>query len=131
MSKDPTDQSRTPCILVVEEEAGIRHLLELALSMNGFRVLLAASGEEAIDLYHQRNHDVDLVLMDVRMSGMDGPMTLSKLQKSRKDIRCCFMSGDTSWERSGELLALGARRVFRKPFHSLQEIVNDLRSLLS
>jgi two-component system, response regulator, stage 0 sporulation protein F len=120
--------NRNPIILVVEEEEGIRNLLNLILSKNGFQVLLAASGEKGVELFRTRNQDVDLVLLDVRMRGMDGPQTLTQLQKFRRDIRCCFMTADPS--RTDDLLALGALRVFPKPF-ALDDMVQELRKILA
>jgi two-component system, response regulator, stage 0 sporulation protein F len=120
--------NRNPIILVVEEEEGIRNLLNLILSENGFQVLLASRGVKGVELFQKWIYDVDLVLMDVRMRGMDGPQTLTQLRKLRRDIRCCFMTGDPS--RTDELLAQGALRVFPKPFSSLDDIVQGLRKIV-
>jgi DNA-binding NtrC family response regulator len=121
---------RKPVLLVVEEEDGVRHLLELALGRQGFHVLLASSGTQAVEVYRKFAGDVDLVLMDVRMHGMSGGDTLTGLKEVDPAVRCCFMTGDTGPEKADELLALGALHVFRKPFLSLNELAGKLRALL-
>lgn len=116
-------------ILIVEEEEGIRSLLQLALRAD-FNVLLTANGAEALKLYQSKGAAIDLVLMDVRMQHMDGPSTLAALRQVNERVRCCFMTGDTSSDREQELLALGGLHVFRKPFASLDELVHTLRGFL-
>jgi CheY-like chemotaxis protein len=123
-----TTQSKT--ILVVEEEEGIRCLLQLALTDGGFTVLLSGNGQDALKLYQSQGQNIDLVLMDVRMQGMDGPTTFTALRGLNANLRCCFMTGDTSADREQELLALGGLHVFRKPFSSLKDLIRTLRRLM-
>src|SRR6476660_596485 len=99
----PDTSARGKTILVVEEEEGIRTLLRLALHEN-FDVLLTANGDEALKLYQNKGVAIDLVLMDVRMQGRDGPSTLAALRQMNEHVRCCFMTGDTSSDREQELL---------------------------
>src|SRR5581483_9411212 len=84
-----------PRVLVVEDERAVLQMLDVALRHYGFRVTLAASGEEAVELYRQNHGKIDVVLLDVQMPGMDGPATLAALQKINAGVRCCFMSGHT------------------------------------
>lgn len=118
-----------PLLLIVEEEEGVRQMMDCALTAHGFNILLAANGDDAIELYRRLGHKINLVLMDVTMSGLSGPQTLKVLQQVNPHVRCCFMSGDTSTQRWPELLALGASRVFPKPFPSLSELVQVIRQL--
>jgi DNA-binding NtrC family response regulator len=123
-------RSEAPLLLVVEEDDGVRRMLQIALATYGFDVLVAADGREAVEHYRRLGDRVDLVLMDVRMEGLSGPETLSILQQLNPDVRCCFMSGDTSSLRWGELIRLGALQVFPKPFPSVEELARTLRVLL-
>jgi CheY-like chemotaxis protein len=119
-----------PGILVVDDEQIIRQLLYTVLRRQGFNVWLAASGDEAVQVYAAHQAEIDLVLLDVRMPGPDGPATLAALRQRSATLRCCFMSGDLGGVTKEELLALGAERVFIKPFvstemaRSLWEMVN-------
>jgi CheY-like chemotaxis protein len=117
-------------ILVVDDEAEVRELLAAALRQPGFMVWLAAGGDEAIELYCQHEPEISVVLLDVRMPGVDGPQTLSALQQLNAQVRCFFMSGDTGLYTEGELLKLGAVGFLRKPFR-LDEILPLLGKPLS
>ncbi len=105
-----------PVILVVDDEALVRSFLQVALERYGFAVWPVASGHEAIELYRRQGRHVALVLLDVCMGGLDGPQTLTALQRINPNIRCCFMSGDTGKYAEKDLLHMGAGRVFNKPF---------------
>jgi two-component system OmpR family response regulator len=111
-----------PEILVVENEAAIRRLLDVVLRHYGFGVRLAASGQEAVKLYQRDHEAVTIVLLDVQMPGLDGPGTLAALKRINPEVRCCFMSGHTGKYTSEELLALGAAHVIMKPFVSLGHV---------
>ena len=85
--------SKTPVVLVVEEEAGIRELLFYALQKNGFTVYLAGNGQEAVTLFASLQWEVDVVLLDWGMDGMSGPQTLEALREMNPRLPCCFMTG--------------------------------------
>jgi CheY-like chemotaxis protein len=118
-------------LLVVDDEAGIRRVLSLALPRAGFEVRLAASGREAVEAYRVYWRDIDLVLLDVLMpGGLDGPQTLAALREINPDVRCCFMSGHTAHYPVHKLLALGAADLLFKPFANLADLRQTLRGLL-
>jgi DNA-binding NtrC family response regulator len=127
---DKSGTAKKPVLLVVEEEDSVRHLLELALGRQGFNVLGARSGTHALSIYRKQGSDIDLVLVDVRMDGLSGPETVSKLREINPDVRCCFMSGDTALNKADELLECGVLHIFRKPFLSLVEFANMLRKFV-
>jgi two-component system cell cycle sensor histidine kinase/response regulator CckA len=129
---DPAVNStaRRPGLLVVEEERGVRLLLELALNRQGFQIFAADNGVEAVDLYKSQASDIDLVLMDVRMEGLSSPDTLSKLREINPAVRCCLMTGDTALTKAEERFGQDVLHVFRKPFLSLVEFGNQLRQFL-
>jgi DNA-binding response OmpR family regulator len=129
-SAAPAKDNLSKTILVVEEEEGIRSLLQLALSAAGFKVLLQSNGRDAVKLYRNHTSAIHLVLLDVRMEGLDGPGTLALLRQIDNQVRCCFMTGDTSADREQELLALGGLHVFRKPFSSLTDLTDRLWSFV-
>jgi CheY-like chemotaxis protein len=122
--------SRKPGILVVDDDAAVRLLLDVGLRQHGFAVWLAADGREAIQVYQQDHSAIDLVLLDIRMPGLDGPQTLIALRRLNPQIQCCFMTGQAGNYRLDELLALGAARVFAKPFQ-LTELAQTLATLIA
>lgn len=105
-------------------------MLRIGLHHYGFAVWLAGHGPEAVEVYRAHRPAIDLVLLDVRMPGWDGPTTLAALRDLDPHLKVCFMSGDPGRYGEPDLLGLGARAVFRKPFH-LDELADRLGQLMS
>ena len=84
--------SKTPVVLVVEEEAAIRDLLLFGLQNNGFTVYLASNGQEAVSLFASLQWEVNVVLLDWSRTGMSGPQTLEALREMNPGLPCCFMT---------------------------------------
>jgi DNA-binding NtrC family response regulator len=103
-------------LLVADDEPAVCGILNAWMSYEGFTVWLAANGEEALDLYWRRRESIDVILLDVRMPGLDGPQTLAAIQDVNPEIRCCFMSGDFGTQTEVSLLSMGAAAVIMKPF---------------
>lgn len=72
-------------VLVVDDEEGIRLLYKEELEDEGCEVILASSGEEALEKIKDKDY-VDLVLLDIKMSGMDGVEVLRRLKEKWKDL---------------------------------------------
>jgi len=118
-----------PTILIADDEPVVRALLNSALTIHGFQVLSADDGATAVELYRQTQDAIDLVLLDVRMPGMDGLAALSAIRAINPAVLACFMTGDTGRYTGQELLEAGAATVFLKPF-KLDALVQTLRDLL-
>jgi CheY-like chemotaxis protein len=123
----PTDDP--PLVLVVDDEPAVRSLLGAVLGRLGYPVRLAASGPEAAAWYRRERGRVGLVLMDVRMPGMDGPQTLESLRAIDPGVRCCFMSANTAPYTDSQLFRRAGRKVLRKPFGPGQ-VADAVRSAL-
>lgn len=113
-------------ILVVDDEASIRRILETRLSMIGYDVVTAADGEEAITTFNE-NHP-DLVVLDVMMPKLDGYGVCQELRKE-SDIPIIMLTalGDVADRITG--LELGADDYVVKPF-SPKELEARIRSVL-
>jgi CheY-like chemotaxis protein len=105
----------SPALLIADDSPAVRGFLRAALRPWGFTVLEAADGHEALDLYRRHRAAVRLVLLDVRMPGLDGPQTLAALRRLDPGVRCCFLSGVLGEADARALLGQGALRVFHKP----------------
>lgn len=81
-----------PTILVVDDEPGVRVMVARMLSLSGYSVVSAQSGEEALSIAQEYAAPLDLLLTDVRMPGMSGPELVEALQKLRPGIRVMYMS---------------------------------------
>jgi CheY-like chemotaxis protein len=118
-----------PLILVVDDDAMQRDLLEAVLQGTGFAVQTAAGAAEAAEFYGRRRADVALVLLDVCMTGTDGPQALQVLRAIDPQVRCCFITGGAGPYTTEELRGLGAAHVFPKPLGDLDAFGRRLREL--
>jgi two-component system nitrogen regulation response regulator NtrX len=107
-------------VLVVDDEAGIRESLSGILSDEGYQVLTAASGEEA--LREVEEHSPDLVLLDVWLPGMDGIETLDRIKKTSPELSVVMISGHGNIETAVRATRSGAYDFLEKPL-SLERVV--------
>jgi OmpR family response regulator RpaB len=113
-------------ILVVDDEASIRRILETRLKMVGYEVFTAADGEEAVEAYQK--HNPDLVILDVMMPKMDGYGVTREIRKtSETPIIILTALGDVSERITG--LELGADDYVIKPF-SPKELEARVKAVL-
>ena len=118
-----------PGVLVVDDDHFVLRMVQLGLERSGFDAWLAPGGREAIRLYQKHRDSIAVVLLDVRMPGLDGPATLDALRDLNPDVQVCFMSGDTGVYEPEALLKRGAAHVIAKPFR-LDDLANALRRLV-
>lgn len=113
-------------ILVVDDELSIRQILETRLSIRGYKVILAANGEEALQLF--RKEQPDLVILDIMLPKIDGYQVCSEIRKeSSVPIIMLTALGDISDRVMG--LELGADDYVMKPF-SPKELEARVRAVL-
>ena len=121
-------------VLVVDDDPVVLNLLQTCLPRMGFAVCAAGSGPAALQTYERRRDEIDLVLLNVRMPGMDGPATLRALHRLDPEVICCFMSGHYGAYDPDDLLRMGAAALFQKPFDladlelSLRRVVTKARA---
>ncbi|MEI9902356.1 MAG: response regulator [Hyphomicrobium sp.] len=87
------DLTGTGRVLLVEDEEVVRNFAARALKRQGYKVLEAASGVEALEVMEKNKGKVDIVVSDVVMPEMDGPTLLKELRKKNPDIKIIFVSG--------------------------------------
>ena len=128
MSPLPPESSSTETLLIVEDEAEIRNLLQTALRKNGYAVLAAESGRAALDLVRDHTGAIDLLITDVMMPDMDGPELVRQLALIRPETRTLFMSGHMD-DALGECLLPARVNFIQKPFSS-RVIAQRVRDIL-
>ena len=117
--------------MVVEDDAAFRWLLGEALRYEGFEVLIAANGIEALQLYRENSDNVWLVVADIVMPEMDGLTTATEMRKIDDNVFFIFMSGyDSEWiDRIGiKMEDIPNSGFFRKPF-AFREMTSRIRTL--
>ncbi|ABC80415.1 sigma-54-dependent transcriptional regulator [Anaeromyxobacter dehalogenans] len=111
-------------VLVVDDEASIRHLLSVILVDHGYDPRAVATGEEALKELAAR--DFDLVLTDVRMPGMGGLGLLREIQRTAPELMVIVMSAYGAHDAAIEAMKAGAYDFLSKPFKP-DEVVLVLR----
>jgi DNA-binding NtrC family response regulator len=105
-------------ILVCDDEEIMRDVLETILSAAGYKVDLAKTGEEAVELYTQKFYDV--VLMDVSMPGIGGLTALEELIKIDAEAVVLMITAYATFDTAISAWEKGANGVIRKPFQNEQ-----------
>jgi len=119
----------TETILIVDDEVGQREVAQRILSRNGYTVLTASSGAEAIELAESHVGPIDLVLTDVIMPAMQGPIVAQEVKKLRPDIRVLFMSGHAHPLLEAESLLGREFLLMEKPFNEAK-VLQNVRQVL-
>lgn len=121
-------QAHSATILLVEDEPSVQALSRRVLSRAGFQVLLAATPSEALALAD--DHEVDLVVSDVAMPEMSGPLLAAALARKRPALRVLFVSGYTLDDLVERGMGDAGIDLLSKPF-SPQELVDRVRAALA
>ena len=114
-----------PRILVIDDDPGVRDSMERMLRLAGYTVQSAASGEEGFDV--ARGGLFDVILSDMRMSGISGIDVLRKLRDVRVDAAFIVMTGFGTVDTAVEAMKLGAVDFVQKPFFR-DELLMRVRS---
>jgi CheY-like chemotaxis protein len=83
-------------VLVAEDEVVIQGLIVRVLEKRGYRVLMAADGLEAVDLFRARIDEISAVVLDVLMPKLPGPDALAQIRALRPSVPAILMSGFTA-----------------------------------
>ena len=118
----------TEQILLVDDEEGPILVEKLMLKELGYRVMTAASGREAIDIYAENTDTVDLIALDMIMPEMSGRATYEELKKINADVPVLLVSGYSLNKQVEELLDLGCNAFIQKPF-DIMELSRTLRRI--
>jgi PAS domain S-box-containing protein len=105
-------------ILLADDEPAVRKVTETMLTRNGYRVVLAEDGVEALTIYAQRMHEIKIVLTDVMMPLLDGTKLTRALQRINKHVPIIAATGQADDARHAELMQLGVRSVLLKPYRT-------------
>lgn len=108
-------------VLIVDDQFGIRILLNEVFQKEGYNTFQAANGIQALDIV--KKHSPDLVLLDMKIPGMDGIEILKRMKVIDEDIRVIIMTAYGELDMIQEAKDLGAITHFAKPFD-----IDDIRA---
>jgi PAS domain S-box-containing protein len=116
-------------VLVVEDEGAVLDLTHNMLDDLGYRVLSAASPDEALRLAEQHDGKIDLLLTDVIMPGMNGKDVADRIRQARADVKLLYMSGYTANVIANRSMLNPGVHLLSKPF-SIQQLSAKVRRAL-
>jgi len=111
-------------LLIVDDQAGIRILLAEVFGAEGYETFQAANGKDALAIV--REHSPDLVLLDMKIPGMDGLEILKQIKEINRDIKVIMMTAYGELDIIRQATELGALMNFTKPFD-----IDELRLAVS
>lgn len=100
-------------ILIVDDEVSILNMMKMTLQVDGYEVLTSTNGPEALKIFH--NEAPDVVLLDVRMPGMNGIEVLGRIKEMNPDAEVIIISGHGDMEMAVECLRKEASNFLTKP----------------
>ncbi len=116
-----------PAVLIVEDEQLLRWGLEKRFEKAGLRAEGAGNAEDAIECI--RHRDIGVVLLDLRLPGMDGLEALGRIQALDPDLPVIMMTGHGAIETAVEAMRAGATNYLTKPF-DFETVVTMVRDLI-
>ncbi len=124
----PSDKNepRQYRILVVDDDPGVRWMLEKLFAKEGFLCTVAEDGEKA--LARMQDREFDVVITDLRMPGLNGLDLLERI-KAQSDTDVMVMTGHGGEVTFAEIIEKGAHDFVHKPLHS-QELLLRLKRIL-
>jgi CheY-like chemotaxis protein len=115
-----SDLRGTGTILVADDEVFVRRAAKSALERQGYRVLLAENGREAVDLLREGGAEVSLVLLDLTMPVLGGEEALRELRRVRPDVRIVLSSGFNEAESIQRFAGQRLSGFIQKPYTAAQ-----------
>lgn len=101
-------------IALIDDEIKLLQALKKALELEGYEVCEFSEPQKGYD--YIISHEIDLVISDIRMSGMSGIELLGRIRKTKPDLSCILMTAYSSVETAVTAIKLGARDYLLKPF---------------
>jgi DNA-binding NtrC family response regulator len=116
-----------PLILVVDDTVEDRETLRDILAYKKYRAFVAKDGYEAIDIV--RRSEFDVILLDIRMPGMDGMEVLEVVKEIKPDVGVVMMTGYSSEGLAGKSLKRGAYTCLYKPFLDMEKLLKVIEEV--
>jgi two-component system, cell cycle sensor histidine kinase and response regulator CckA len=122
------NHSRT--ILVVEDESLMRRLLERILCTDDTSVMLAADGQEAIDMYRDHKQEIGVVLLDLGLPKLSGWEVFKNMKQQNPDVCVIVASGYLDPDLKSRMHDAGVQYFIEKPY-KLNELLATLQGVIN
>ncbi len=125
----PHDFDSSATVLVVDDEVLMREVSESILEDGGFKVLTAADGQEALELFRRDRAAIKVVLLDRTMPSMDGEEVFDEIRRLDPEARVILMSGYRGEKAMRGLTDKGLAGFLQKPFHP-EDLIRKVLEIL-
>ncbi|MDY6856085.1 MAG: PAS domain S-box protein [Thermodesulfobacteriota bacterium] len=115
-------------VLIVDDEDMILDVSKKLLKKLGYCVLVSKSRKEAIEIYEEKKNDIDLIILDLIMPGMDVGETYDRLRDINPDVKVLLSSGYSINEQAVKILNRGCSDFIQKPFN-ITELLRKIEDL--
>ena len=138
LAEEPPQEVKAPesvvsgkeAILVVDDEEINIDVMKEWLDILGYDVLTAQNGPDALALYRQRGHEIDLVILDMIMPGMNGGDVFDAMKEINPQVRAILSSGYSIDGKAKEILQRGVKAFIQKPFR-IDSLAQKIKEVLS
>ena len=115
-------------ILLVDDDDVVRDMCQQILEKANYKVILAANGQEALELYNQQREEISMVLLDLIMPVMGGERCLTELLAINPSLKIVVVSGYQGETTARDLISAGAKAAIYKPFgpHEVLKVVRNV-----
>ncbi|WP_045211124.1 response regulator [Desulfonatronovibrio magnus] len=123
----------TKTILIIDDESDFRFSMSLILKAQGFNIIEAGDGIEALEklsTLQEQNKNVALIVTDLRMPGMGGIELLERLSRHNNEIKVLVITGYGDRETTNRIKKMGYSQILNKPF-SAEVLINQVNYVLS
>jgi two-component system KDP operon response regulator KdpE len=125
-----THQSYQPTVLLVEDDEMVRDAMCRALVCAGYLVMTAGSGHDAIGFLRTPLSPIDIVLLDIQLPDVSGIDLCARFRELQPNLPVVVCSGRTDPEEGEELLKLGIKGFFAKPF-AMDELLATMHDVVA
>ena len=119
----------TETVLVVDDEKYISDVTQQMLEQLGYSVLIAESGEMALNIYKKKKEEIDLIILDMIMPQVTGGEIFDQLKAINEEVKVILSSGYSLNDEAKEILARGCDGFLQKPF-DMERLSQKLREVL-
>jgi signal transduction histidine kinase/CheY-like chemotaxis protein len=116
-------------VLVADDEDGVRSVVQAMLEREGFRVIAASDGREAVDVFGKHADGIGVVLLDMKMPRLSGEEAFQEIRRIRPDLRVILSSGYTQEDATSRFAGMGLAGFVQKPYERL-DLIAKLREVL-
>lgn len=116
-------------VLVVDDEKEIRHLAKRILENNGYKVLTAENGEEALKVFKESSREISLVILDMIMPKTESSEVYGEMKRIKKGFKLLISTGYSKSEKTDKLIEMGAKGIIQKPYN-VEQILLCVRNAL-